>query len=116
MAKCVMVQISDDDYEALVEHLAKDRPGRALVAVVKDMSEAGSFLRRDVAARRAELAPRFMLRDGDAWWSRAGEAWTEDERQATRFATYQEALNEAHALGRGSRVVFGPVFNQGGTP
>ena len=55
MAKTITVQISDSDYDDLVQHLASEAPGRLLVAVCADMSAPGSFLKQDLEARKHEL-------------------------------------------------------------
>jgi hypothetical protein len=66
--KLISVYISDSDYDALVQHLADDRPGRALVAVIGDAGSSSihNDLQSDVYARRREAQERLNAAWRDA--------------------------------------------------
>ncbi len=52
--KMVSFQISDEDYDDLVQHMARDRAGKPLVGVVGGIDPT-SFLGQDIAAAKAAI-------------------------------------------------------------
>lgn len=54
--KTVTIQISDEDYKAVVRHMSRDLDGKRLVAVIA--AETGTELRNDILAARKEIRER----------------------------------------------------------